>query len=233
MSWKFACQIGPILLCSSIYALVEARIDEKKPISILFSQSSHNRISVERGSVEKIFGDESYLSIGIDRTTGNAFVNILRDISKPTTLTVVTSTGLIQDLLVTSADKPSEHLILKEEEEEKEDLIGTTSHFHGYTIEFLNQILEGKSPLGYGQRALTDKDNLQLPRPLIASTIKALEGPFEEVIVYRIKNVGKYPVIISPESLKKDNVSWVFFNSHELKAKEHVVCIISFSKNEN
>src|ERR1700722_6842168 len=156
MSWKFACYIFPILLCSSIHALVEVRIDEKKPISALFSKSSHNRISVEHGSVEKIFGDETYLNITIDRTTGNAFGNVLRDIAEPTTLTIVTRTGLIQDLTVTSADKPSEHLILNEVEE-KEDIIETTSNFHGHTVEFLNQILEGKIPLGYGQRALADK----------------------------------------------------------------------------
>ena len=96
----------------------------------------------------------------------------------------------------------------------------------------MNKILEGKSPLGYGQRALTDKDNLQLPRPLIASPIKAFEGPFEEVLVFNIKNTGKNPIIINSESLKKDNASWVFLNAHELKAKEQALCIISIPKSE-
>lgn len=231
MSWKFIYCITPIFLCSSIDALIESKIDEKQPLSIQFSKSSHNRISVERGSIEKIFGDETSFSVNIDRTTGNAFINILHDISEPRTLTIVTNSGLIQDLIVTSADKLSEHLVLKEEDE-KEDLTETTSNFHGYTVEFLNQILEGKSPLGYGQRALTDKDILHLPQPLIASTIKAFEGPFDEVIVYSIKNSGKDPIIINSKSLKKENISWVFLNAHELKAKEQVVCIISFPKNE-
>lgn len=233
MPWKSICLICPALLLTSAYALVESGIDEKKPIPISFSKSSHNRIAVAHGSVEKIFGDETYFNISVDRTTGNAFINVLRDITEPTTLTVVTGTGLIQDLAVTSANIPSEHLILKDKEEEKEELIETTSNFHGATIEFLNQILEGKSPLGYGERAVSDSDTLQLPQPLSASAIKVFEGPFEEVAVYSIKNTGKNPIIIDSQSLKKGNISWVFCNAHELKAKEQVVCIISFPKNEN
>lgn len=232
MSWKLMYCIYPTLLCSSIYALMEHQIDEKKPLSIQFSKTSHNRISIDRGSVEKIFGDETYFNISIDRTTGNAFINVLRDIPDHMTLTVVTNAGLIQDLAVASADKSSEHLILKEEEE-NDELIAPPSNFHGPTIEFMNKILEGKSPLGYGGRAVTDKDILQLPYPLTASPIKAFEGPFEEVLVFNIKNNGKDPIIINSESLKKDNASWVFLNAHELKAREQAVCIISFPKSEN
>lgn len=232
MSWKFTYCALPILLCNTMHALIEEKIDEKKPINVAFSKASHNRISIERGNVEKIFGDETYFSIHIDRTTGNAFVNVLRDISEPIALTVVTSTGLIQDLAVTSADKASEHLILTEEEEEDE-LIETTSNSHGHTIEFLNQILEGKSPLGYAQRALAEQDIIQLPKPLDAAAIKAFEGAFEEVLVYRIRNTGKNPIIIDSESLKKDRASWIFLNAHELNAKEQAVCIISFPKKES
>lgn len=232
MSWKPIYCIYPLLLCNSVYGLVEHKIDEKKPLTIQFSKTSHNRISVERGSVEKIFGDESYFNINIDRTTGNAFVTVLRDIPDPMTLTVVTNAGLIQDLAIASTDKLSEHLILKEEED-VDELIAPPSNFHGPTIEFLNKLLEGKSPLGYGQRALNDKDILKLPHPLSASPIKAFEGPFENVLVFNIKNAGKDPIIINSETLKKDNASWVFLNAHELNAKEQVLCIISFPKSEN
>lgn len=233
MPWKSICLICPALLLTPAYALMESGIDEKIPIPITFSKASHNRIAVEHGSVEKIFGDETYFNISIDRTIGNAFINVLRDITEPTTLTVVTGTGLIQDLAVVSANIPSEHLILKEKEEEKEELIETTSNFHGATVEFLNQILEGKSPLGYGQRAFTDAETLRLPPPLSVSPIKVFEGPFEEVAVYSIKNTGKNPIIIDAQSLKKGNISWVFCNAHELKAKEQIVCIVAFTKSEN
>ena len=133
MSWKLMYCLFPSLLCSSIYGLVEHQIDEKKPLTLQFSKTSHNRISVERGSVEKIFGDETYFNISIDRTTGNAFINVLRDIPEHMTLTVVTNAGLIQDLAIASTHKPSEHLILKEQDD-NDDLIALPSNFHGPTI---------------------------------------------------------------------------------------------------
>lgn len=233
MSWKMALCLSPIFTCSAMHALIEQQIDEKKPIELVFSTSSHNRISVEDGGVEKVFGDESYFNINIDRATGNAFVNVLRDITEhPSTLTVVTSSGFIQDLSVSSSDKPSEHLILKDVREE-EELIETTSNFHVHTVEVLNKILEGKIPLGYGQKTASDGETINLPYPLVASFIKAFEGPFEEIMVYSIKNVGKHPIVIDADTIKKEKASWVFLNAHELKAKEQVVCIVSFPKNEH
>ncbi len=232
MNLKLSCCLVATLAYGSLFALIEQPINEKKTIPISFSTVSHNRISIDRGSVEKIFGDETCFNISIDRTTGNAFVNLTKDLTDPMTLTVVTSSGLIQDLSVTSSDKPSEHLILKEVEDDVDDLMTATADFHGPTIDFLNKILEGKVPLGYGQRPLQANEHLSLPHPLSTTTLEAFEGPFEKIIVYKIKNTGKDSVIMNAEAIKKEKTSWVFLNAHELKAKEELLCIISYPKNE-
>lgn len=216
----------------SIYGVVEHAMDEKKPIDVIFSKNSHNRIAVSQASVEKIFGDENLFSIQIDPTTGNAFIKIKRDITIPTTLTVVSSTGAIQDLYVISDDIPSEHLILKENSQEEEEVMSNFSIFHTTTIEFLNQILENKTPLGYGRREIIGLTIPNLPKPLEAEIIQAFEGPYESIVVYKIRNSGKTPIILSSDSLKKNDVNWVFLNAHELKAKENVVCIMSHQKGD-
>ena len=231
MSWKYHFLIFSTLLCCSGHALIEQTIDEKKPVPVVLSKTSHNRIAVQEGGVDRVFAAEAYFNISIDRTTGNAFVTVIREIPEAITLTVVTNSGLIQDLSVTAADKPSEHLILKEEGDD-EGVGEKPALFHEHTVGFLNQILEGHVPLGYGQRELTQKDALELPKPLIVFPVKAFEGAFEEVVVYTIKNGGKDPIILNAESLKKRGASWVFLNAHELKAKEGVVCLISTPKSE-
>lgn len=232
MLGKSLISVLSFLSCNSLHALIEQAINEKKPIEITLSTTSHNRISVEQGSVEKVFGDERFFSINLDRTTGNAFVSLLKPISdKPIVLTVVTSSGFIQDLSVFAEERPSEHLILRHDAE-KEDPIDFTTNFHTHTVEFLNSILEGKIPLGYGQRGLRIDDTLSLPHPLIASPLKAFEGPFEETVIYAIKNRGKHSIVLDAESIKKD-ASWVFLNAHELQAKEQAICIVSFPKKEN
>lgn len=221
----------PLLCFSSLHALVEHTIDEKKPLSVTLSTASHNRISIEHAAVEKIFASEAYFHISIDRTTGNAFVTVLKKIPDPITLTVVTSSGLIQDLVVISTDGLSEHLILKEKIDE-EDEIDPKGTFHEYTVAFLNEILEGFVPFGYGLRNPNEKDSISLPKPLMASVIKVFEGPYEKVVVYGVTNAGKDPIVMSSESLKTGNASWVFLNAHELKAKEKALCIISYPKHE-
>ena len=232
MSWNVLYPLIPIVLCSSVYALIEEPINERKALPLTLSTTSHNRISVKRGSIEKIFGDEAYFNIMIDRTTGNAFITLIRPILEPTTLTVVTSTGLIQDLSVTSSEKASEYLILKESEEELDELTALSSDYHRPTVDFLNRILEGKVPLGYGQRPIKNEDDLKLPHPLIAIPYEALEGPFEHILVYKIKNTGKDPIRMSANPIKAGKVSWVFLNLHELRSKEEATCIASYPKRE-
>lgn len=232
MSFKWIYCLILLILFSSVEALVEEQINEKKPISIHFSITSHNRISVERGGVEKIFGDESSFNIAIDRATGNAFVNLTRPILEPLTLTVVTRSGLIQDLSITSGEKPSEHLILKEVDEDRMETSSISSNAHKPTVDFLNRILEGKIPIGYGERPLEEDDVLKLPHPLSASAITAFEGPFEHIVVYKIKNRGKGSIVMNADTIKTAQTSWVFLSSNELNAKKALLCIIAISKSE-
>ena len=221
-----------LLFWGPVDALVEHKIDEKAPLQISFSKASHNRIAIEGGSVAKVFGDNSCFSITIDQATGNAFVHVLKDIvGNPSTLTVVTSFGKIQDLAVLSSEDKSEFLILKDPEEDEEPLEITTN-LHEHTVVLLNAILEGRIPLGYGQREPTSAENIQLPSPLTAQVVRVFEGPFENIIVYRVKNSGKDSIVVSTQSLKKERASWVFLNAHELKAKEEALCLMAFPKGE-
>lgn len=221
----------PLIATTSLYAALEIGIDEKNPLPVTFSRISHNRISVEDGAVERVIGDGSIFSVTLDRVTGNAFVNVLRDIGeKPIMLTVITSSGLIQDLSISSYEGHSQHVILQEEEE-IEEFLPNEELFHAATVEILNKILEGKIPLGYGQRGLEGEEKLELPNPLIATPVKAFEGASETIIVYRLQNNGRQPVVITSDSLKKDDHLWVFLNGQELKSKEQVLCVMAFPKN--
>ncbi len=222
--------LAPLITLSSLHALVEQNLNDKMPIEITLSHNSHNRISVEGGSVKLIFADETIFSVTLDPITGNAFVTLLRPIeSIPATLTVFTSAGNLQDLLIRSEEKTSEHLILKEAGE-LEDLTIKGDIFHSPTIEFLNTILEGKTPLGYGTVSLDQSKPISLPSPLRSQTMKVLEGPFETIIVYQIHNEGRKPVVLSSDLLKTSENAWVFLTAHQLKRGEDTICIISYPK---
>jgi len=213
------------------FAAIEQQIDEKAPLTVRFSRHSHNRISVANGSIRKLFGDPSLFSISIDETIGQAFVNVLQDIAElPASLTVVTNSGQVQDILVTSDERPSEHLILKEEFADIEEMPSLPMEFHTHTIEFLNDILTGKVPLGYGKRELQKGDELALPAPLEATPIRVFEGPYEKIAVYRITNKGRKPIVLKAGSMKKPEDHWVFMDVNELDFTEQAICIISSPK---
>jgi hypothetical protein len=220
----------PFVTIHPAYGFVEQKIDEKVPLEVSFSRQFHNRISVADGSVRKLVGDPGLFSVTIDETIGQAFVNVLQDISEtPACLTVVTSSGRVQDILVLSAEKHSEHLTLKDEEIE-EEVASPLMEFHTHTIEFLNEILAGRVPLGYGKREVQTGDGLELPAPLEAVPVRVLEGPFEKIAVYRITNRGRKPIALKTASLKKPGDHWVFVDVNELDFTEEALCIVSSSK---
>lgn len=220
-----------ILAASSAFALVEKTIDEKHPVEVVFSTDTHNRISVEGGAVEKVFGDTALFSVNIDPATGNAFINVLKEIEKPAALTVVTSSGAAQDLLVSSKEGPSERVWLKEAEGEEWTIRPALSH--GSAIEFLNEVIDGKVPSGYGERDWEESETLDLPAPLVVTRLKALEGPFESLCVYRIQNPEYKTVVVDPEALKKGPNTWVFVNAQKLKMGTETLCIIGTAKDGN
>lgn len=221
-----------VLLCTHlVHANVEQIMDEKAPVHVTFSRQSHNRISVEQGSIRKLFGDQSLFSVTIDDVIGQAFVTLLQDISEtPASLTVVTSSGVVQDLLVLSESKPSEHLILKEKDEEGDRSVFFSTDFHTHTIDFLNDLLSGKTPLGYGKRSLQVGDQLEMPPPLKVTPLRVFEGPYEKIIVYQIGNSGRKPIVINADLIKKPSDNWVFLDAHELDFTENALCVISSPK---
>jgi hypothetical protein len=210
------------------FALVEQTIDEKQPKRVHFSTSTHNRIAVENGVVEKAFGDPSYFSINIDPTTGNAFVNLLKPTEehKTITLTVVTDAGSIQDLLVTASEGVSEQVILKEKEELAEQKAAS-----GPAVDVINAILARKIPHGYGLRDLHHLPmNLNLPEPLRSQLIASYEGPFEVILVYEIKNHGGETILMTPEALQKEDRTWVLLTAPELERNAKALCLIGGKK---
>ena len=214
-----------------LFASTEKTIDEKNPIHVSFSKNTHNRISLESGAVLKVIADPTIFSVNIDKDTGHAFINVLRDCSDtPSTLTVIASSGFVQDLIVHSREGLLEHLILQESGEDDTEELSQESLVKIPTIEFLNTILEGGVPRGYGERPPLDSDSLTLPSPLHSYPVKVLENPHETIVIYSLENTGKVPAVISTESLKQKNTSWVFLNAHELKRHEKVLCLMAFNK---
>lgn len=223
--------IGLITLfgVSTLTAFQNHTIDETAPLTVVLSHTCHNRIAIEEGAVVKIIGDSNLMSVNLEKATGQAFVTLTQPIlDTPTTLTVISSGGAAQDLTVFSKEGPGEYILLQEPSYEDEDY--ESVNFQALSIEFLNTILEGKMPTGYGQTDFEIGDTLNLPSPLKSKAQKALEGPFEKVLVYQITNEGSSPINLSVDALKTPNTSWTFLSNPHLHSNESSLCITAVSK---
>ncbi len=209
------------------FALVERTIDEKNPFEVTLSTTSHNRIVVEDGAVEKIFADNGLFTVVMDAATGNAFVNVEQEIEEPKTVTVVASSGAVQDLFVRAEPGPSEQVRLHLPEDGQEWVYRADPSMAA-SIQVLNKIVEGIVPAGFGQRDW-DEEGLKLPSPLIAVPLKSLEGPFEILDVYEVRNPGKKAASLSLEEVKGDK-AWVFLGAKTLEAGEKTICILGRGK---
>jgi len=225
-----------LLLSTSLVAsdYIAEEFNEKRAICATFSLHSHNRISWEKGGILSVTGDKNLFAVEINDKIGQAFVYLLRDIeTMPATLTLVSNSGYVQDLLVLSADKPSTFLSIQEPKEEEDSLSSCDVDFHGKTIDFLTTIVDGHAPFGYGKRLLKEEDQRSLPCPLEVSALSALEGPFESVILYEVKNHGKKLVSFSPLDLKRADDSWVFSMKRELHRGETTLFLVAKRKGES
>lgn len=223
-------------LSVNLQGYIEHPLNERKSIDVVFSHDSHNRVAVKEGSVAKVFGDSNTFVINLDRTTGQVFISLLQKIEKaPKTLTVVTSSGSVQDLSIYSKDGGGEHVCIQEKMEECEEaLIPNTLDFQTITVDLLNSILSEEVPIGYGRREVASQETLNLPKPLQTKALYTLEGAFEEITAYEISNRGKRSLTLETATLKSPQDSWVFLTSHTLAAKYgKTLCLVCKSKEMN
>ncbi len=198
----------------------------QNPISAVFSTTSHNRIAVEDGSVEKIFGDGSFFSIHIDPSTGNAFINVLKEIKNtPMPLSLVTGTGLVQDVLVTTQEGVSPPLLLREAETNAPLKIEPSL---SSSVIALTQILHSQIPHGYGE--LSETPPLDVPPPLTIIPLRSIEGPFDVISVYRVINQGTQPITLAPEAFQKHPNQWALLATQTLHAQEESTLLIGQPK---
>lgn len=211
-------------------ALVEETIDPKSAVEITLSTTAPNRIMFEGGSITDVVLDENKFQSFLHQKTGQAFLTPLKEIKEhPTSVTVMTSSGDTQTLSVLSEPGPGEIVILKDKQLESSKREELSSDYHSPTVDFLNNLLWGNIPYGYGVRALQE-EVFFIGHPFTTKSLRLLEGPFEEILVVEVHNHSKRVETLNPSELKRQNDLWVFLSKTHLEPGEKTLAIISRSK---
>lgn len=223
----FLLAIGSTTMLS---ALVEETLDPKSSIEVILSSTSPNRIMVEGDVITDVIFDENTLQSFLHKKTGQAFLSPLKEIQKcPTSVTIMTLSGETQTFQVFAEPKAGEVIVLQEKETSPSPQETLSSDYHSLTISFLNDLLWGNIPQGYGVRP-TQEQSIPIQNPFTAKMLRTLEGPFEEILVLEIQNHSKRLETLKPPALKRDNDLWVFVSKTHLEPGEKTLAIVSKKK---
>lgn len=225
-AYLFLTCVGSIPLA----ALVEETIDPKTALEVTLSTTAPNRIMFEGGSVIDVVLDENKFQSFLHQKTGQVFLTPLNEMKEhPTSVTIMTSSGDAQTLSVLAEPGPGEIVILKEKQNTSSKREEFSSDYHSPTVDFLNNILWGNIPYGYGIRVLQE-DTFPLESPFKTKSLRHLEGPFEEILVIEVSNHSKRVETLNPSTLKRQNDLWVFLAKTHLEPGEKTLAIISTKK---
>lgn len=222
-----------ICFFSSLSASMFHTIDTTSPLLCTFSSKYQNRVMVEKGKIQKVIAtDEGRLSIFMEDLSGQAFICARDQEPEETTLSVVTETGLVQDLQVTFVERLPEVIILTDPMFENQNLEEESIQekaAESHVIDKVSDILMGNIPAGYTPCPV--KRVLWKPKKGITlEALAELEGSHEVLKIYQVTNATCKQKTLSEVELQFPGCRWVFLESNTILPKQKVLSIVAVQK---
>lgn len=217
-------------------AAVFHEIDTTNILFCTFSERFQNRILVENGKVQKIISaDEEKLSIFLEEISGQAFIYCRDPEPEETTLSVITNTGVVQDIQIAFTNCSSEVVILRESELETEPGPESEPKNRPFTeniMAVVSDILLGNIPAGY----FPCQVQCQQWKPkngIILDLVAKLDGCMgSDLYVYQIRNVTKKQCQLMECELQFFGCRWVFLEANIILPKQTILGVFSVVKND-
>lgn len=194
------------------------------------SSKFQNRIMIESGRIKKIIAtDSESLSIQIEDLTGQAFIfsrdPSIRDVS----VSVISDTGVVQDILINFIDRSPEVIILSDSEKfncdspgELDDQVLEKSVYY----QILEAVLQKRIPAGYISCSVSPCR--WIPKKGIELTLKArLEGVFDTIYVYEAENLLKQQQSLMECELECEGCEWVYLQTNNLNSKQKILSVVA------
>jgi len=222
--------LGGLIVTTSLPAAIYHDIDTSQPLKCSLSSTHQNRIAVVDGEIQKLVFDSSLLRVEIDSVCGQVFLFPLKPFSDPTTISVITKNGAVQDIEVILEDKSSEVIILREPPEQPALMQGVEGRYD-QIVSRLRLTLEGRAPAGFFPRALgMFPDHTFFKSTVTLEPIHVFEGPVELISVVRIHNEGKEPIEIDEKDFRTAGDHWIYLDAFQIPAGEYTRAVFCSRK---
>lgn len=210
-------------------------INTTSPLHCYLSCTFQNRIMIEGGRIKKVVATESdRLSIQIEEMTGQAFIYARDPTVKETTVSVVSESGVIQDIHICFMERMSEVVVLQDGEiadcqfcESPNQQLGESA----YAFKKVEKILEGKIPTDYC--LCSTHVSKWIPKKGIELRLRSkLEGPVDTIYIYQVTNLLKQQQTLLECELECEGCAWVYLESTTLDPKQKTLSIVAVKNHE-
>jgi type-F conjugative transfer system secretin TraK len=208
-----ALSLGIELLGTSCFALQTYPLVDQQSTQLIISQTEQNRIAVAGDRIQQVFGAEGTFDVQSDEeggqiflrlSPGSSFVESQSSSLKPMTITMITESGLTQDLKLISKPVESQSILFKPHAFPLEDHKHNPSQLQLIT-ELMKELVREGSLKGYIKSPLTQPDRI-LSKDLKLELLALYKGEEFEGRIYTLKNQGSCEILLQEQNLalKKD-----------------------------
>jgi hypothetical protein len=199
-------------------------MDTTVPLECTLSAVHQNRILIEGGRVRKVVHPDGVLTCQMEPESGQAFVRANGWLPHPVTLSVVTDTGVVQDIQITLEDCSSQVVILREPSEVYVTSGVVGNNAEDFVVGNLEAVLSGGTPSGYVKTLSEETREGTIPQ-VVAQCSRAFTGPYEEIRSFEVTNQSEETRSIVEENFIRPGDLWVHLTSTEI-APEQVVQLV-------
>ena len=180
----FVCLIPNLAIAAQVMTLSsDTRLTAK------ISQKDMNRIGVDGDRIAQVFGRSGNIAIETDNTQGQLFIKPMGNGRHPISLTLITESGLIQDLLLLPLDIPAETIVLKAlKKMQNLPHLTNQSLFQNDIKDLVKAMVEGKEIPGYEKKSVSKKIPVWKDVKLLQRTI--YQGTQFQGLVLELKNLS-------------------------------------------
>lgn len=214
---------------SSLSATIFVQIDPTTVTRVELSCRFQNRIAVSQGSINQIVYPGCDIEINLDPTMGQVFVYPITEYPQPTSLTVVTDEGTVQDFELTFVDKPAEIVIL---ESCKPFAIDTCLEEEcacpdhpEHMVTLVKGIIGGNVPEGYVACDISKKCR-KIKQQVRAHLVSKLVSADETIYVWRLENASRRIQRMTEKEANFQKGQWAYLSASSLQKRKSALAII-------
>lgn len=222
------------MLFCPLSAAVFHEIDTTSPLLCTFSEKFQNRILIENGKVQKVISaDEEKLSIFLEEVSGQAFIYARDPEPEETTLSVITNTGVVQDIQIAFSNRSSEVVILKDlDQEQSEEPEPKNQPCAENIMTIVSDVLLGNIPSGYFP-CQVQCQKWSPKSGIVLDLIAKLEGSRDsDLYLYQVSNTTKKKCELMECELQFIGCRWVFLEANTIFPKQTILGVFSVVKND-